>query len=131
MNKVDRGPLFPPVKRHGDLLFLSGQAPVDTTTFELVAEGFTAQVAHVLATVERLLTEGGSSMSSVLRVECMLADPADFTAWNQAFEGSFPQPRPARTTVVTGFVVPGMLVELQLIACVIADPETNWTPAHD
>lgn len=118
MNDTGRAPIFPPVKRHGDLLFLSGQAPVDTATFGLVAKGFDAQVAHVLQTVERLLAEAGSSMSSVLRVECFLADPADFTAWNAAFVAAFPEPRPARTTIVTEFVVPEMLVELQVTAAV-------------
>ena len=122
MNDRDPRPIFPPVTRHGDLLFLSGQAPVDTTTFELVAEGFDAQVRHVVETVERILAEAGSSMSSVLRVECMLADPADFAAWNATFAGSFPEPRPSRTTTVTGFVVPGMLVELQVTAAVIGGP---------
>jgi 2-iminobutanoate/2-iminopropanoate deaminase len=112
-------PLFRPVTRHGDLLFLSGQAPVDTTTFGLVAEGFEAQLSHVLKAVQGLLVAAGSSMAAVLRVECMLADATDFPAWNLAFAQAFVEPRPSRTTTVTGFVVPGMLVELQVTAAVL------------
>jgi 2-iminobutanoate/2-iminopropanoate deaminase len=118
MSDDDPKPIFPAVTRHGDLLFLSGQAPVDPATFDLVADGFEAQLQHVLGTVRRLLAESSASMASVLRVECMLADPGDFEAWNDAFVAGFPEPRPSRTTIVTGFVVPGMLVELQVTAAV-------------
>jgi 2-iminobutanoate/2-iminopropanoate deaminase len=52
----------------------------------------------------------------VLRVECWLADPSDFPAWNEAFAATFPPPRPARTTLVAGLPLPGLLVELQLTA---------------
>lgn len=118
MSDDDPKPIFPAVTRHGDLLFLSGQAPVDPATFELVAAGFEAQLQHVLDTVRRLLDENNASMASVLRVECILADPADFQAWNDAFVAGFPEPRPSRTTIVAGFVIPGMLVELQVTAAV-------------
>src|SRR4051812_26213999 len=120
MSDDDPKPIFPSVTRHGDLLFLSGQAPVDPATFELVADGFETQLQHVLETIRTLLTESGASMASVLRVECILADPGDFRAWNDAFVASFPEPRPSRTTIVAGFVVPGMLVELQVTAAVPA-----------
>jgi enamine deaminase RidA (YjgF/YER057c/UK114 family) len=46
----------------------------------------------------------------------LLADPSDFSAWNEAFAATFPPPRPARTTLVAGLPLPGLLVELQLTA---------------
>jgi enamine deaminase RidA (YjgF/YER057c/UK114 family) len=55
-------------------------------------------------------------MADVLRVECILASADDFAAWNAVFRASFPAPRPARTTFVASFVVPGMLLEVQVTA---------------
>ena len=49
-----------------------------------------------------------------MRVECFLADGDDFPAWNRIWSERFAPPRPARTTVVTRFAVPGILIELQV-----------------
>ena len=57
----------------------------------------------------------------MLRVECFLADPQDFAAWNRIWCDYFAPPRPARTTVVAGFAVPGILIELQVTAGIDRD----------
>jgi enamine deaminase RidA (YjgF/YER057c/UK114 family) len=64
------------------------------------------------------LEESGSSLALVLRVECYLARPEDFGDWNAIFAETFPAPRPARTTLVAGFTVPGLLIEIQVTAAV-------------
>lgn len=110
------GPLFPDAVRFGDLVFLSGRAPVDPATLQVREGGFEEQVRAVLHDVGLVLERAGSRWDHVLRVECFLADAGDFQAWNRIWSEHFTPPRPARTTVVTGFAVPGMLVELQLIA---------------
>jgi 2-iminobutanoate/2-iminopropanoate deaminase len=102
--------------RVGDLLLLSGRAPIDPATMQLVSEDFTDQAEAVLRDVESVLAAAGATLDQVVRVECFLADPADFQAWNRIWCQRFQPPRPARTTVVTGFAVPGMLVELQVTA---------------
>jgi len=102
--------------RFGDLLFLAGRAPVDPATLKLRGDTVDEQAAVVLEDVGRVLAAAGSGWDRVLRVECFLADADDFAAWNRVWLESVPAPRPARTTVVAGFVVPGMRIELQVTA---------------
>jgi len=109
-------PLMSDAIRWGDLLFLSGRAAVDPGSGEARGDDFDAQCAIVLADVGAVLEAAGSGFELVLRVECWLADRADFPAWNQAFKRAFPHPRPARTTTIGQLPLPGLLVELQITA---------------
>jgi 2-iminobutanoate/2-iminopropanoate deaminase len=109
-------PLISDATRWNDLLFLSGRAAVDPATGAPVAETFDAQARVVIDDVLRVLAAAGSAAEHVLRVECWLADAGDFSAWNDLFAATFPAPRPARTTLVSGFAVPGLLIELQVTA---------------
>jgi len=102
--------------RWGDLLFLSGRAAVDPVSFQLRSRDFESQVRIVLDDIAAVLEAGGSGLEHVLRVECYLADAVDFAAWNRVFTERFPSSPPSRTTVVTGFAVDGMLVEVQATA---------------
>lgn len=102
----------------GDLLFLSGRAAVDPATLAVIDGGFDVQAHAVLADIDAVLEAAGSSRSLVARVECFLADPGDFAAWNRIWSAYFTAPRPARTTVVAEFAVPGILIELQVTAAI-------------
>ena len=109
-------PLISSAIRWGDLLFLSGRAPIDTATLEVVSDDFEEQARTVLDDIAASLAEAGSGPEHVLRVQCYLADAADFAAWNRLWAEFFAAPRPARTTVVTGFTVPRMLIEVEVTA---------------
>ena len=109
-------PLISSAVRWGDLLFLSGRAPIDTSTMELVSTGFGEQARSVLEQIVASLTEAGSGMEHVLRVQCYLLRAEDFGEWNTIWAECFPAPRPVRTTIVTGFTVPGMLIEVEVTA---------------
>ena len=102
--------------RVGNLLLLSGRAPIDPATMRVVSDDFTEQAEAVLRDVESVLAAAGATLDQAVRVECFLADAVDFQAWNRIWCERFQPPRPARTTVVTGFTVPGMLVEVQVTA---------------
>jgi 2-iminobutanoate/2-iminopropanoate deaminase len=104
--------------RFNDLVFLSGRAAVDPATGAVRAPDFDGQLRIVLDDALSVLAEAGSGPEHVLRVECWLADPGDFAAWNAGFTETFPPPRPARTTLVAGLPLPGLLVELQLTAAI-------------
>ena len=52
----------------------------------------------------------------MLRVQCYLLNADDFAAWNELWAEYFAAPRPVRTTIVTGFTVPGMLIEVEATA---------------
>jgi 2-iminobutanoate/2-iminopropanoate deaminase len=109
-------PLFPAATKAAGLLFLSGQAPIDPATRAVCSADFGAQAAFVLDQIAQTLAAAGASMADVLRVECILARAEDFAAWNELFAARFPVPRPARTTFVASFVIPGMLLEIQATA---------------
>ena len=109
-------PLISSAVRWGDLLFLSGRAPIDTTTMEVVSDDFETQARDVLRQIGESLEEAGSSFAHVLRVQCYLLRAEDFATWNEVWAETFPAPRPVRTTIVTGFTVPGMLVEVEVTA---------------
>jgi 2-iminobutanoate/2-iminopropanoate deaminase len=109
-------PLFADATRWGDLLMLSGRADVDPATGAVRSDDFEGQARRVLADAFGVLAAGGSQPRDVLRVECYLADAGDFPAWNEIFAASFPAPRPVRTTLVAGFALPGLLIEIQLTA---------------
>ena len=109
-------PVISDAVRFGDLLLLSGRAPIDPTTMQVVGDTVTEQAHLVLHNVGAVLAKAGAAWDQILRVECFLADAADFPEWNRIWCERFPSPRPARTTVVAGFTVPGMLIELQVTA---------------
>jgi 2-iminobutanoate/2-iminopropanoate deaminase len=109
-------PVISDAAQFGDLVYMSGRAPVDPATLKVIEGGFDAQAQSVLADIDRVLAAAGSSRAMVIRVECFLADPQDFAAWNRIWCDYFAPPRPARTTVVAGFAVPGILIELQVTA---------------
>ena len=109
-------PMIADAVRHGDLIFLSGRAPVDPATLQVVGDGLAEQARIVLRDIDAVLVAAGSDWDHVLRIECFLADAADFAEWNRIWAERFTPPRPARTTVVAGFAVPGILIELQVTA---------------
>jgi 2-iminobutanoate/2-iminopropanoate deaminase len=109
-------PLISSAVRWGDLLFLSGRAPIDTSTLEVVSDDFEVQARDVLRQVGESLAEAGSGFEHVLRVQCYLLRAEDFAAWNRIWAETFPAPRPVRTTITTGFTIPGMLVEVEVTA---------------
>ena len=109
-------PLISSAVSWGDLLFLSGRAPIDTRTMEVVSDDFEVQARDVLRQIEEALVEAGSGFEHVLRVQCYLLRAEDFETWNRVWAEIFPAPRPVRTTIVTGFTVPGMLVEIEVTA---------------
>jgi 2-iminobutanoate/2-iminopropanoate deaminase len=109
-------PLISSAVRWGDLLFLSGRAPVDTSTLEVVSDDFEEQTRAVLRDIDASLRAAGSSPEHVLRVQCYLLSPEHFADWNRLWAEYFPSPRPVRTTICTGFAVEGMLIEIEVTA---------------
>jgi 2-iminobutanoate/2-iminopropanoate deaminase len=118
LNTGDAAPLMSDATKLGNLLFLSGRAAVDPASGEIRAADFDGQLRIVLEDALAVLDAAGSGPEHVLRVECWLADRADFGAWNAAYATAFPAPRPARTTLIADFPLAGLLVELQLTALV-------------
>jgi 2-iminobutanoate/2-iminopropanoate deaminase len=83
---------------------------------EIVSPDFEDQARHVLDQIMASLAEAGSGPEHVLRVQCYLLDASHFEQWNRIWAEYFAAPRPVRTTIVTGFAVAGMLIEVEVTA---------------
>jgi len=112
-----RGPYSPAV-RAGDFVYVSGQVPVDPATQQLVSGGIGDETRRVLENIKLILKGCGAGMSDVVRCTVFLADAADFAAMNAIYAEFFGDAKPTRTTVVAGFVLPGIRVEIDAIAYV-------------
>lgn len=109
------GPYSPAI-RAGDLLFLSGQIPIDPATGQLTDGDIAAQTRVVLGNVSRLLGAAGLSLNAVVRTTVYLADMADFAAMNEAYATFFTAPYPARSTLQAAGLPRGARIEIDAIA---------------
>jgi 2-iminobutanoate/2-iminopropanoate deaminase len=110
-----RGPYSPAV-RAGDFIFVSGQVPVDPATQQLISGDIATETRRVLENVRGVLAGCGATMQDVVKCTVFLADSKDFAAMNAVYAEFFGEAKPARATVVTGFAVPGIKVEIEAIA---------------
>ena len=109
------GPYSPAV-RAGQLLFVSGQVPLDPATGQMVDGGIAEQTRRVLDNVGALLTAGGRSFADVVRTTIFLADMNDFAAVNEIYGQYFSEPYPARATVQVARLPRDARVEIDVIA---------------
>jgi 2-iminobutanoate/2-iminopropanoate deaminase len=109
------GPYSPAVLA-GNLLFLSGQIPLDPTSGQVVDGDIRAQTTRVLENLGALLKAGGGDFSKVVRTTIFLADLADFAAVNEIYATYFSPPYPARATVQVARLPRDVRVEIDAIA---------------
>lgn len=105
--------------RSGNLIFTSGQIPLDPTTGQMVSGGIEAQTARVIANLEAVLKASGCTFANVIKTTVFLKDLADFAAMNALYEKAFAPAgvvAPARSTVQAAALPKGALVEIELIA---------------
>jgi len=112
-----RGPYSPAV-RAGDFIYVSGQVPVDPVTQQVIAGDITAETRRVLENIQAILKGCGAEMSDVVKCGVYLADGKDFAAMNAVYSEFFGNAKPARTTVVVGFAMANIHVEIDAIAYV-------------
>ena len=113
------GPYSPAI-RAGNLLFLSGQIPLDPATGQLVDGDIRAQTTRVLQNIGELLKAGGAEFSHVVRTTIFLADLGDFAVVNEIYATVFTPPFPARATVQVARLPRDVRVEIDAIA--VLDP---------
>ena len=109
------GPYSPAV-RTGQLLFVSGQVPIDPATGLMVDGDISAQTRRVFENIGALLTAGGRSFADVARTTVFLADMNDFAAMNEVYGRYFSEPYPARATVQVARLPKDARVEIDVIA---------------
>lgn len=107
---------YSPGLRVGQLLFLSGQIPLDPATGQLVDGDIRAQTTRVLDNLGELLTAGGADFRHVARTTIFLADMNDFAVVNEIYATYFSEPYPARATVQVARLPKDVRVEIDAIA---------------
>ena len=99
----------------GNLVFTSGQIPLDPETGLLEGDNITEQTHRVCRNLEAVLTAAGASLKSAVKTTCFLSDMADFAAFNEVYSQYFTE-KPARSCVAVKSLPKGALVEVEVIA---------------
>ena len=99
----------------GNLVFTSGQIPLDPETGLLAGDNITDQTHRVCRNLSAVLEEAGSSLKRAVKTLCFLSDMADFAAFNEVYAQYFTE-KPARSCVAVKDLPKGALVEVEVIA---------------
>ena len=102
--------------RAGQLLFVSGQVPLDPVTGQIVDGDISAQTRRVFANLAAVLAAGGRSFADVVRTTVFLADMNDFATVNEVYGQYFSEPYPARATVQVARLPKDARLEIDVIA---------------
>ncbi|HEX8735628.1 MAG TPA: RidA family protein [Pyrinomonadaceae bacterium] len=111
------GPYSQAVKT-GNMVFLSGQIPIDPQTGEFVSGGVAEQTGQVLKNLSAVLEAAGTSLNNVVKTTVFLADMNDFTAMNEVYARYFSENKPARATVQAARLPRDARVEIECIALI-------------
>lgn len=111
------GPYSHAVAARGELVYLSGQTPIDPATGQLVEGDLSTQVRQVFSNLGAVLAAAGLTFADVVKVNVFLVDMADFATMNDVYASAFDDaPFPARTTVAVAGLPLGARVEIELVA---------------
>ncbi len=99
----------------GNLLFVSGQIPLDPGTGNLVAGDIEAQARQVMENLKAIVAAAGMTLSDALKATCFLKNMGDFAKFNGIYAGYFGDTPPARETVEVARLPRDVLVEVSLI----------------
>mgnify|MGYP002673793081 FL=1 len=100
----------------GNMVFASGQVPIDPTTDQFVPGGIKEQTRQALTNARNILTEAGTDLAHVVKTTVFLSDMDNFAAMNEVYAQFFEQPYPARSAVAVKTLPKGALVEVECIA---------------
>lgn len=102
--------------RAGNLLFISGQVPLDPASGQPVEATIQAQAARSLENVKAILAQAGAGMENVVKTTVFLKDMEDFAEMNRIYQTFFPENCPARSAVQAARLPKDVLVEIEAIA---------------
>ena len=100
----------------GDLVFVSGQIPLNPENGELVAESIEAATAQSLRNVTRVLEAAGLGLEHVVKATVFLIDSGDYAGMDATYRTTVPEPSPAREAVFVAGLPKGARVEISVIA---------------
>ena len=102
--------------RVGNLVFASGQIPIDPATGVFVPGGIKEQTRQSLTNVKTILEAAGLTMANVVKTTVFMADMNDFAEMNGVYAEFFTEPYPARSAVAVKALPKGALVEIEVVA---------------
>lgn len=101
--------------RHGNLVFLSGQIPLDPDTMELVSGDFEARTRRVFDNLKAVVEAAGGNMDQILKLNIYLTELANFAIVNTVMAEYFDEPYPARAVVGVASLPKGCDVEAEAV----------------
>jgi 2-iminobutanoate/2-iminopropanoate deaminase len=101
--------------RSGDLLFISGQLPIDPSDAKMVEGAIGEKTRQILKNAAAVAAEAGMSLENVVKTTIFLTDLNDFQEMNSAYAESFPENPPARSTVQVAALPLGSNIEIEFI----------------
>ena len=107
---------YSPAIKAGNLLFISGQIPVDPSTGNLIDGDIAAQADQVMRNLTALLRAASASFTNVVRTTVYLADMNDFAGMNEVYSRYIVDPPPARATVQVARLPRDVKIEIDAIA---------------
>ena len=99
----------------GDLVFLSGQIPINPKTEKVVDGDIKSQTRQIISNIDNILKSAGTSLEKVIKTTCYLTDIADFDAFNDVY-GEYFVEKPARTLVEVSALPKGVDAEIEVVA---------------
>ena len=111
------GPYSQAVKT-GNMVFCSGQIPIDPATGEFVSDNVAEQTEQVLKNLSAVLAAAGTNLNNVVKTTVFLADMNDFTAMNEVYSKFFSENKPARATVQAARLPKDARVEIECVAVI-------------
>ena len=100
----------------GDLVFLSGQTPIDAATGKLVEGDIAAQTMQCFKNLFNVLKAAKLTPDNVVKVNVFLTNMNDFAAMNEVYKTQFKEPYPARTTIGVAALPLDAIIEMEMIA---------------
>lgn len=103
----------------GNLLFISGQLPLDPKTGEFIAGDIRKKTRQIISNIEAIAEAAGTSLDKVVKTTVFLTDLTDFAHMNEAYAESFGAAAPARSTVEVSQLPKGSEIEMEAIVSLI------------
>ena len=100
----------------GNLVFVSGQLPIDPATGEFAGADITAQTRQSLTNVKAILEANGMTMANVVKTTVLLQDISEFAAMNAVYAEFFTEPFPARAAYQVAALPKAAKIEIEAIA---------------
>ncbi len=102
------------IKAH-NMVYISGQIPIDPATGLICAGDFLKRVSQVIANIAAIATEAGGSLTDIVKLNVYLTDMADFDMVNSVMQSQWPQPFPARAAVAVSALPKDVDIEIEAI----------------